>query len=260
MNYSPWRADRYLMSFRFKTMLDSHHYCSALGKDISFGTGRHGVNVRVTNRVLTPLAPDHLQSVALSVPGLYARFQQYPTDRNLYHCGQLQIYRLPSATSEGDCRELSDSLLLKDGEPVGGSEEQQSGPGSLAEANLSADSDVHSQISDADEFYTCSSPDTVPSDTADSDGFHSASGDLPSLSPRLSGKGGDEQVFVEFRGQRYLRLLTPAKGREGDVESSWVVTDFTEDGEELVFSLCLDFIRPQPVVPRWMKDLEEESK
>lgn len=213
----------------------------------------------MTNRLQTPLTPDHLQSVALSIPGLYARFQQLRADRGLYHCGQLQVYRLPNAASEGDSRELSDSLLpvpslINDGEAVGSSVELQDGFGTLREDGPSAD-----QISDADEFYTCSSPDTTSSETSDSDGFHSACGDLPSLSHGLLGKEGDEQVSVEFQGQRYLRLLTPVKGRDWDVEASWVVTDFTEVGEELVFSLCLDFIRPQPVVLHWMRDTEEEQ-
>lgn len=216
----------------------------------------------VTNRLLTPLTPDHLQSVALSVPGLYAQFQQYPADTGLYHCGELQIYRLPNVTLEGDCREpgkdspIPDLSAIKNGEAVRGSE-QKSGSASLREVSISNCGDVHSQISDADEYYTCSSPDTAPSEVTESDGFHSACGNLSS--PGFAGKDDDEQVSVEFKGQRYLRLLTPAKGREEDMEASWVVTDFTEAGEELVFSLWLDFIRPQPVVPHWMKDLEEES-
>lgn len=243
-------------------------YCLCIslapGKDLSFGTGRHGVNVRVTNRLQTPLTPDHLQSVALSVPGLYARFQQFPADKDLYHCGQLRIYRLPSAASEGDSKELSDSLLpfpslIHEVEEKGSSAELQSGSGYMREVIPSANWDAHSQISDADEFYTCSSSDSASSEAADGNGFHSACGDLPSLSHEWLGKKGDEQVSVEFRGQRYLRLLTPIKGREGDVEASWVVTDFIETGEELVYSLCLDFIRPRPVVPHWMRDTEEEQ-
>lgn len=217
----------------------------------------------MTNRLQTPLTPDHLQSVSLSIPGLYARFHQFPADKGLYHCGQLQVYRLPSAASDGDSSELSDSLLptpslINEGEKADDYVELQGGCGIMREVSPSADSEVHSQISDTDEFYTCSSPDTTSSEAADSDGFHSACGDLPSLSHGWLDKRGDEQVSVEFRGQRYLRLLSPVNSRDGDVEASWVVTDFIETGEELVYSLCLDFIRPQPVVPHWMSDTEEE--
>lgn len=181
--------------------------------------------------------------MALSVPGLYARSLQFPAGKGLYHCGQLHIYRLPTEASEGDLRDLSDSLSLLpsliDGEAVRKSLELQGWSGIP-----SANSDAHSQISDADEFFTCSSPDPASPEAANSDGFNSACGDLQSLSHELPCKGVDEQVSVEFRGQRYLRLLSPVKGKEGDVEASWMVTDFTEAGKELVLSLCLDFIRP----------------
>ncbi|KAL2093062.1 hypothetical protein ACEWY4_010374 [Coilia grayii] len=257
MSNLEWRPDRYLMSFRFKTILDLHHQSSGRITYTKGGTGRHGVNVHVSNRLLTPLSPDHLQSMALSIPGLFMRSQQYPASTGLFHCGQLQIYCLPNAAPEGHGRgrEPGSPLLecsgLMDGEvPI----LDFVMCSSFREATgLSNERDVQSQMSDA-EYFSCSSPDTASSGTSDSDSFHSAWGDLSAAAEY------SKWVCVEFKGQRYLRLQTPAKGEEADVESSWLVTDFTEAGGELVFSLRLDFIRPKPVVPRWMRYLEEEEE
>lgn len=139
---------------------------------------------------------------------------------------------------------------------------------------LANEIDAHSQASDA-EFFSCSASDAVSDVTSGSgDSFNTACADLATSDDLRDLATSDDlrdlsasdynsaRVRVEFKGEQYLRLQTPAAaaagGEEEDVECSWVVTDVMEDDGQLVSSMRLDFLKPKPEVPRWMRHLEAE--
>ncbi|XP_024236120.1 uncharacterized protein LOC112219145 [Oncorhynchus tshawytscha] len=130
-------------------------------------------------------------------------------------------------------------------------------------------SDKQSLCSGSENFYTCPSAaslDSVPSpwsarwaSAAMSPHYGSGSSpNLPSSTPTSEDHSdSNELLSVEFKGRRYVRVLSRIKPRmDEDVEASWTVTDFTKHGEP-VFSLRLDFMRPRPPLPRWMEGIAE---
>ncbi|XP_062318667.1 uncharacterized protein LOC134021646 [Osmerus eperlanus] len=263
MESSKLPTDRYSIIFSYGTIPDSKDECA--GTDISFGF-KHGVEVRVTNRLEVPLTPDNLQSLSFSIPSLHIRLKGMIGNIGLFHYGNVEVYSLPPAPAD---------------KPDGDNETSLAPPLACFYLNedvgevMRADRDVTARLvtsecrqpeeittdispgqhSGSEDFYTCCSAGSSPAtcsarwDSASGSTFHE-SPSLPGETPTSEGQR-DELIYVSFKGKRYARVLSRLMCADGDVDGTWTVTDFTERGE-LVFSLRLDFIRPRPTIPRGM--------
>lgn len=225
----------------------------------------------IENRLQDPLTPDNLESLSFSVPGLRLRLDNTVAGVTLVHSGHVQVSKLSSALvgtpdrdneracvpplacfpmSEDSCQSVStgaeDEARRAVSAPEGclfSNTPQGGAPSEDSPASTSTGSD---------DFYSCSSQDSFPS-------THSTCWESAVCSPNLRGttqtEGGhhDEVISVDFKGGRYIRVLSRVGATDFDVEATWIATDFTEHGE-LVFSVRLDLTQPHPLIPQWMEE------